>query len=52
MNTKSKAVTRAQPFEAAELFSPRQRPRLPGQDPGIDLAREYAMARGMVGGEG
>ena len=34
MNTKSKAVTRAQPFEAAELFSPRQRPRLPGQDPG------------------
>ena len=34
MNAKSKAVTRAQPFEAAELFSPRQRPRLPGQDPG------------------
>jgi len=25
---------------------------LPGQDPGIDLAREYAMARGMVGGGG
>ena len=23
---------------------------LPGQDAGIDLAREYAMARGMVGG--
>ena len=23
-----------------------------GQDPGIDLGREYAMARGMVGGEG
>ena len=22
---------------------------LPGQDAGIDLAREYAMARGMVG---
>ena len=34
MNTKSKAVTRAQPFEAAELFSPRERSRLPGQDPG------------------
>ena len=25
---------------------------LPEQDPGIDLGREYAMARGMVGGEG
>jgi hypothetical protein len=25
---------------------------LPGQDAGIDLAREYEMARGMVGGEG
>jgi hypothetical protein len=25
---------------------------LPGQDAGIDLAREYEMAREMVGGEG
>jgi hypothetical protein len=23
---------------------------LPGQDPGIDLGQEYALARGMVGG--
>lgn len=36
-------------LEAACVYSAGVQLLLPGQDPGIDLAREYAMARGMVG---
>jgi hypothetical protein len=39
-------------LEAACIYYAGVQLLLPGQDPGIDLAREYAMARGMVGGEG
>ena len=36
-------------LEAACIYDAGVQLLLPGQDPGIDLAREYAMARGMVG---
>ncbi len=39
-------------LEAACVYDAGVQQLLPGQDPGIDLGREYAMARGMVGGEG
>jgi hypothetical protein len=39
-------------LEAACVYYAGLQLLLPGQDPGIDLGREYAMARGMVGGEG
>ncbi len=34
-------------LEAACVYDAGVQLLLPGQDPGIDLAREYAMARGM-----
>jgi hypothetical protein len=36
-------------LEAACIYDAGVQLLLPEQDPGIDLAREYAMARGMVG---
>ncbi len=36
-------------LEAACVYYAGVQLLLPGQDPGIDLGREYAMARGMVG---
>ena len=36
-------------LEAACIYYAGGQPLLPGHDPGIDRAREYAMARGMVG---
>ncbi len=38
-------------LEAACVYDAGVQLLLPGDDPGIDLAREYAMARGMVGEE-
>jgi hypothetical protein len=49
MGSSFKGLALSTPRSASSLGS--EHPLLPGQDAGIDFAREYELAKGMAGGD-